>query len=235
MKTAMSPVQEANFVFDFGEVFLLRTFALAEHLGFPCHSESTTPSARTHWIFLDVTSSRVHCNSGQVKTPKSAIWNSQNHHSYCHQWLIYSSDRCILSTKWVWTCIVEITIVSVSASHSLVSEKELEQHDFDEAVRQVKTNQSKNVILSIYDLYLSIIGYQGDNRYPFKKNDIIHLKVIYSHILINKDPILYVQYISFQCPKHEKFTDLPYTTQFTHHLLSGDAILLSTQLIIELP
>lgn len=156
MKTAISPVQEANFVFDFGEVLLLRTFALAEHLGFPCHSRSTHRAAQCE-------NARVFCldnklkgplqHSGQVKTPKSDIWNSQNHHSYCHQWVIYSGDNVSSQLNGFD---MHRGNHSCRCRHPTHSRKKAWATWLRwEAVRQAKTYQSKNLYQKL--CYLGIL------------------------------------------------------------------------------
>lgn len=168
MTTAISPVQEANFVFDFGEVLLLRTFALAEHLGFPCHSDQHRAAQceeRTGVLF-GTTSSRVHCNSGQVKTPKSDIWNSQNHHSYCNQWVIYSSDNVSSQLKGFHMHRGNHSCRCRHPTHS--GKKAWATWLRWEAVRQAKTYQSKK--------YYQKLCYLGDF--------LITVKLITYHKLI---------------------------------------------------
>lgn len=122
--------------FCFGPLLLLST------LDFLAILKAPRPVRERTGVFW-TTSSRVHYNSGQVKTPKSDIWNSQNHHSYCHQWVIYSSDNVSSQLRGfdmhrgnhLRRC-----------RHSTYSRKKAWATWLRwEAVRQAKTYQSKNL------------------------------------------------------------------------------------------
>ena len=118
-------------------------------------------SERTGVLF-GTTSSRVHCNSGQVKTPKSDIWNSQNHHSYCNQWVVYSSDNVSSQLKGFD---MHRGNHSRRCRHPTHSRKKAWATWLPwEAVRQAKTYQSKNLYqklcyLGMFQINVKIITY----------------------------------------------------------------------------